>query len=95
MPDEPLPGVSVTTYVFDAFMLRYQAEWTSTRNDVGMYLLDLVTMQDFRVVSGVTFDEPAPEGPVDYPPGWCVLRAMVDVQEWDVEVELVDDDAGG
>lgn len=52
---------------------------------LGMYLLDLMREQGYRVVSGVRFefDEPVI---VPFPPGWCQGRVMVDVQEFDVEV---------
>lgn len=54
---------------------------------VGMYLLDLMVAQGYRVVSGLSVEivEPA-DGMPPYPLGWVCVRLMVEVQEFDVEV---------
>ena len=54
---------------------------------VGMYLLDLMAAQGYTVVSGLRVElvEPA-DGMPPYPAGWVLVRLMVFVQEFDVEV---------
>ena len=76
-----------TTYFFESLLPIYLAEHGGAEI-IGMYLLDLVAVQGYRTVSGVRYEvvEPA-DGMPPHPAGWCYLRALVDVQEFDVEVQ--------
>ncbi len=96
MPDEVIPGVPVHAYYLDAIMpLSAMDDPVSVpgielpgRDALSLYLLDLMRMQEYRVVSGVTVERVEPEGPVQYPAGWGVLRVVVQVQEFDIDVEI-------
>lgn len=89
---EPLPDVEVSAYYLDTIVpMSIVAEpgagvQLSAVDTLSLYLLDLMAMQGYRVVSGVRVELPEPEGPVDYPEGWVALRLVVDVQEFDVGV---------
>lgn len=54
----------------------------------GMYLLDLMAVQGYEPVSGVSFEvvEPGDLMPA-YPAGWFLLRAFVDVREFDCVID--------
>lgn len=54
---------------------------------LGMYLLDLMKAQGYKPVSGVSVELPEPES-TPYPEGWCVVRVVVDVEEFDSLVEM-------
>jgi hypothetical protein len=58
---------------------------------LGMYLLDLMAAQEYEVTGGVWFEVPEPEA-APYPEGWAVLRALVEVREFDVDVDPDDAD---
>jgi len=58
---------------------------------LGMYLLDLMRAHDYEVVGGVRYEVPEPEV-APYPAGWCVLRALVDVREFDEDFGAEDED---
>lgn len=58
---------------------------------LGMYLLDLMHSHEYEIVGGVWFEVPEPEA-APYPEGWCVLRALVQVREFDIDVDPDDDD---
>lgn len=75
-----------TTYYLDT-LLPIAVARNGGAETVAMYLLDLVAAHGYRTVSGVRFEvqEPA-EGMPPFPSGWCSIRTMVDVQEFDVEV---------
>lgn len=77
-----------TTYFFES-MLPISVAKNGGAEVLGMYLLDLVAAQGYRTVGGVRYevDEPSDNMP-PFPSGWCHLRALVDVQEFDVEVRV-------
>jgi hypothetical protein len=89
---EPLPGVEITTYFSDTLVPTEDSfSWKAgpfadvVSMALGMYLLDLMKAHGHRIVSGVTYCVPEPVV-AQYPAGWAVLRATVDVQEFDAEV---------
>lgn len=90
---EPVPDVEVSSYYLDTMVplavVAQPVEGVSRMSAVdtlSLYLLDLMAMQGYRVVSGVRVDLPTKESPVDYPEGWTALRLVVDAQEFDVGV---------
>ena len=95
MPDAIIPGVPVSAYYLDAIMPVSVVNRAAAPgielpgiDAMSLYLLDLMRMQEYRVVSGVSCEVVPPEGPVSYPTGWTVLRVSVQVQEFDVDVEI-------
>lgn len=95
MPDQIAAGVPVQTYYLDAIMPLSVVDEPRAPginlpgvDAMSLYLLDLMRMQEYRVVSGVSVQVVEPEGPVPYPDGWTVLRVTVQVQEFDVDVEV-------
>lgn len=90
MPEAALPDVEITTYYIETFVPVSESydELTIRLSDgLGLFLLDLMTAQGYRVVSGVSYVFPEPEmDGVAYPDGFTALRASVDVQEMDANV---------
>lgn len=91
MPDDT-EVVPLTTYKLESlvptatFSDTTKHEATEHADALGMYLLDLMKAQEYEVVGGVRYEVPEPEV-CEYPTGWCVLRALVDVREFDVNVD--------
>lgn len=91
---EPAPDVEITAYYLDTILPMsivgtagvVPGQPMSAVDTLSLYLLDLMAMQDYRVVSGVRVELPTEEGPVPYPEGWVAVRLVVDVQEFDVGV---------
>jgi hypothetical protein len=89
MPETVLPDADVTTYYLDTIIAvadSYDDLNITLVDGLSMYLLDLMVLQEFRIVSGVSVSFPEPEGPVEYPEGFTVLRVSVDAQEMDVSI---------
>lgn len=89
MPEPVLPDCEVSTYFLETFVSTDESmdAWTIRLCDgLGLYLLDLMAQKGYRIVSGVTFSFPEPRGGVEYPAGLAVLRAEVEVQEFDIEL---------
>lgn len=89
MPEAALPDAEITTYFLDTFVAvaeEYDHLTAILADRLGMYLLDLMELNGHRVVSGVSYVFPEPEGPVPYPEGFTVLRASVNVQEMDATI---------
>jgi hypothetical protein len=81
---------TVTSYYHESLVPDGVAERQDYRNQYSLFLLDLMASNDFEVCSGVRCFE-APEGHTPYPLGYTIMRAEVDVYEYDIEVEPSDD----
>lgn len=93
---EAVPGVAVEPYYLESIVpMSIVAEPKAPGQDMSavdtlsLYLLDLMALHGYRVVSGVRVEIPQPEN-VPYPKGWTVVRLIVDVQEFDVDVDPAD-----
>lgn len=93
MADVPVPDVEISTFFIETMVpvttvaaATAPGQQMSAVDTLSLYLLDLMELQGYRVVSGVRVEIPEPDGPVEYPTGWTVLRLHVDVQEFDIGV---------
>jgi hypothetical protein len=83
LPDVEITGYYVETLVATA--AEHEDLTASTADALGMYLLDLMDAQGWRIVSGVRYTFPPPTI-APHPDGFCVLRAEVSVQEFDITI---------
>ena len=93
---DAVPGVEVSPYYLESMVpisvvagATAPGQEMSAVDTLSLYLLDLMAFHDFRVVSGVRVEIVEPEN-VPYPKGWTVVRLVVDVQEFDVDVDPAD-----
>ncbi len=90
---EAVPGVEVEPYYLESMVpmsvvaaASAPGQQMSAVDTLSLYLLDLMAFHGYRVVSGVRVEIVEPEN-VPYPEGWTVVRLVVDVQEFDVDVD--------
>jgi len=95
---DPVPGVAVEPYYLETMVpvsivasATAPGQSMSTVDTMSLYLLDLMALHGYTVVSGVRVEIVEPEA-IPYPEGWVVIRVIVDVQEFDVDVDPADGD---
>lgn len=74
------------TYFTDSLVPSWLTEDQGYRKAIETYLLDLMAMRDYTVITPVVIG--VADGPVTPPVGMSVVRATVIVQEFDIEVPM-------
>lgn len=87
MAETVLPGVEVSVFFLESFVPLNAEKAAPHLDALGLYLIDLMQAQGYRVVSGVAYEMLESEV-CPYPSGWGGVRAMIQVQEFDAELDL-------